>query len=194
MAMAYPGPSTAVPDFIHWNQAVHCSSLVGMPFLCQGTPSLREPNSYTPLEPREGEPRQPNKAYQGLLVAIVPFWVLLGCLGSNGLYDQYGLITEDTFNYVGKVYCVSDVGLSGIQLASTAHMYHPSIPPTYPHSLCKAPAVPTFKVPQSLGPAGPKGSGLHPLDCSPGLFLCGGSLGGIQGLEGPIISMCAWLG
>ena len=38
----------------------------------------KPPQSYEPLEPREGEPRQPNKAYEGLLVAIGPYEGLLG--------------------------------------------------------------------------------------------------------------------
>ena len=33
-------------------------------------------------EPREKEPRQPNKAYQGLLMVIGPCFGFLGCLGS----------------------------------------------------------------------------------------------------------------
>ena len=52
-------------------------------------------SSYKPLEPREGEPRQPNevnKACQGLSVAIGPcesllVWVGPPSVGSSGLYD-----------------------------------------------------------------------------------------------------------
>ena len=53
-------------------------------------------NSYRPLEPREGEPRQPNNSYEGLLGAVGAYWALLGRLGSafhgsSGLYDYcYG--------------------------------------------------------------------------------------------------------
>ena len=41
--------------------------------------------SYKPLEPREGEPRQPNKAYRGLSVAFGPYY---GLLGRHGLCDH----------------------------------------------------------------------------------------------------------
>ena len=46
--------------------------------------------SYKALEPREGEPRQPNKTNDGLLRATGACWGLfLGspCLGSNGFSD-----------------------------------------------------------------------------------------------------------
>ena len=42
-------------------------------------------HTHKPLEPREGEPRQPRKACQGLLVAIGPCYGLLGRLGSPSL-------------------------------------------------------------------------------------------------------------
>ena len=47
-------------------------------------------SSYKPLEPtavdrRQGEPRQPNKAYSGLLGAIGACWHLLGRRGSSHL-------------------------------------------------------------------------------------------------------------
>ena len=54
---------------------------------------MNNPASYEPLEPRQGEPRQPNKDHQGLFRAFGPYWGLLGCLGSpclgsNGLSDS----------------------------------------------------------------------------------------------------------
>ena len=59
--------------------------------------------SYRPVEPREGEPRPPNKAYQGLLGlgAIGPYSGLLGrlgssCLGSNGLFRAAALAAVKT--------------------------------------------------------------------------------------------------
>ena len=52
--------------------------------------------SYEPWQPRQGEPRQPNKACKRLLGAVGPYWGLLGCLGSpclgsNGLYEFGGV-------------------------------------------------------------------------------------------------------
>ena len=51
--------------------------------------------SCKPLQPRAGEPRQHNKAYQGQLMAIGPYEGLFGSLGSaslgsNGLYEWKG--------------------------------------------------------------------------------------------------------
>ena len=41
---------------------------------------------HKPLEPREGEPRQPNMDYKGLLGTVWAYKTLLGCLGSNLAY------------------------------------------------------------------------------------------------------------
>ena len=69
---------------------------------CQGAVG-RSSESCRPLEPREGEPRQPNKAYSGLLVAIGPLLGLIGLGLAPLAWAQMAYVTEEVSQYGAKM-------------------------------------------------------------------------------------------